>query len=61
VLRYMQTRPFEVVEALALRPAVLAETERILHSTLTYHLERRLKSAAFLKRLRREEAQRGSS
>jgi len=61
VLRYMQTRPFEVVEALTLRPAVLAETERILHSTLTYHLERRLKSAAFLKRLRREEAQRGSS
>jgi DNA repair protein RecO (recombination protein O) len=61
VLRYMQTRPFEVVEALTLRPAVLAETERILHSTLTYHLERRLKSVAFLKRLRREEAQRGSS
>jgi DNA repair protein RecO (recombination protein O) len=61
VLRYMQTRPFEVVEQLTLRPAVLAETERILHNTLTYHLERRLKSAAFLNRLRREEARRGSS
>jgi DNA repair protein RecO (recombination protein O) len=61
VLRYMQTRPFEVVEQLTLRPAVLAETEHILHSTLTYHLERRLKSVAFLKRLQREEAQRGSS
>jgi DNA repair protein RecO (recombination protein O) len=61
VLRYMQTRPFEVVEQLALRPAVLAETERILHNTLTYHLERRLKSAAFLNRLRREESRRGSS
>jgi DNA repair protein RecO (recombination protein O) len=61
VLRYMQTRPFEVVEQLTLRPAVLAETERILHGTLTYHLERRLKSVSFLRRLRREESQRGSS
>ncbi|HEC23153.1 MAG TPA: DNA repair protein RecO [Chloroflexi bacterium] len=54
VLRYMQTRPFEAVESLTLRPAVQAECERLLHGTLTYYLERRLRSAAFLARLRRE-------
>lgn len=54
VLRYMQTRPFETVEKLTLSSAAQSEAERLLHDTLSYHLERRLKSAAFLQRLRRE-------
>ena len=58
VLRYMQTQPFDVVDQVRLSGKVQAEIERALHDTLTYHLERRLKSADFLKRLRRE-ARRG--
>lgn len=54
VLRYLQTRPFETVEQLTLSSAVHSEAERLLHDALSYHLERRLKSAAFLQRLRRE-------
>jgi DNA repair protein RecO (recombination protein O) len=54
VLRYMQRQPYEVVEKLTLSSGVQAECERILHATLTHHLERRLKSTVFLKRLRRE-------
>lgn len=54
VLRYLQTRPFEVVEQVTLSKRVHRESERLLFQTLTYHLERRLRSAAFLERLRRE-------
>ncbi|MBN1312299.1 MAG: DNA repair protein RecO [Anaerolineae bacterium] len=54
VLRYLQTHPFETVEQLNLSSAVCLEAERLLHNTLTYHLERRLRSAAFLQRLRYE-------
>jgi len=54
VLRYLQTRPYRVVEQLALGPDVQTECERLLHDVLAYHLERRLKSAAFLERLRQE-------
>ena len=50
----MQTRPFEVVEQVTLSKRVHRESERLLFQTLTYHLERRLRSAAFLERLRRE-------
>lgn len=56
VLRYLQTRPFHVVESLTLSAGVQLECERILHETLTYNIERRLKSAAFLRRLRREQS-----
>lgn len=56
VLRYMQREPFEVVEQVALGDAAHIECERILYDILTYHLERRLRSAAFLDRLRREGA-----
>ncbi len=56
VLRYLQTQPFEAVEQLALSHAVQKECERLMYETLTHHLERRLKSAAFLDRLRREAA-----
>jgi DNA repair protein RecO (recombination protein O) len=54
VLRYFQAQPFDVVEQLTLTANTHAELERVLHETITYHLERRLRSAAFLKRLRRE-------
>jgi DNA repair protein RecO (recombination protein O) len=56
VLRYLQTRPFDMVEQLSLSGRVQNEIERLMYETLTYHLERRLRSAAFLDRLRREEA-----
>jgi DNA repair protein RecO (recombination protein O) len=54
VLRYLQTRPFEVVEQLKLGAAAQSECERVLFDTLSHHLERRLRSAAFLGRLRYE-------
>lgn len=56
VLRYLQSRSFDVVEQLNLSDPVQKEIERLMHETLSYHLERRLRSAAFLDRLRREDA-----
>lgn len=52
VLRFLQSRPYEVVIPLRLSPQVMAEVEDILRRNLEYHLERRLESAALLKRLR---------
>jgi DNA repair protein RecO (recombination protein O) len=54
VLRYLQKRPFEVIEQLTISNSVHMECERLLYELLSYHLERRLKSAGFLERLRRE-------
>ncbi len=54
VMRYLQTRPWDVVGQLRLRPAVLHEIERVSHDYLTHILERELKSSDFLQRLRRE-------
>jgi len=54
LLRYLQIRQFDVIEQLNLGAPVLTETERLLYDILTYYLERRLKSAAFLERLRKE-------
>jgi len=54
VMRYLQTRQWPAVSQLRLRPAVLHEMERVLHDYLTHILERELKSADFLHRLRRE-------
>ncbi|HMT21840.1 MAG TPA: DNA repair protein RecO [Promineifilum sp.] len=56
VMRYLQTRPWDVVGQLRLRPAVLHEIERVMHDYLTHILERDLKSSEFLHRLRREAA-----
>jgi hypothetical protein len=55
-LRYLQTHDFERARVLRLRPALHAELERVLHGYITYLLERRLQSADFLHRLRRESA-----
>lgn len=54
VMRYLQTRPWDTVRQLHLRPAVLHELERVSHFYLTHILERDLKSVDFLHRLRRE-------
>ncbi len=53
-LRYLQTRPWQVVHVLHLRPTLHQELERIALAYLTYVLERRLQSVDFLRRLRRE-------
>ena len=58
VMRYMQSNAFEVIEQVKIRPKVLGEVEYLLHRTLTFHLERRLKSVEFLNRLRQEEKKR---
>lgn len=54
VMRYLQTRPWDTVSQLRLRPAVLHEIERVHYDYLTHILERALKSVDFLHRLRRE-------
>jgi len=54
VLRYLQRSPFEAVEKLELSDTVQRECERLMYSILTHFLERRLRSADFLDRLRRE-------
>ena len=54
VMRYLQTRPWDTVSQLRLRPVVLHEIERVMYDYLTHILERDLKSADFLHRLRRE-------
>ena len=56
VMRYLQTHHWDAVRQLRLRPVVLHEIERVLHDYLTHILERELKSADFLHRLRREAA-----
>lgn len=56
VLRYLQTRGWETVNALRLKPALQRELETLMHYYLTYVLERNLKSVDFLQRLRREAA-----
>lgn len=54
VLRYLQTRPWDTVSVLRLKPPLLHELERVMYHYLTYTLERNLKSVDFLHELRRE-------
>lgn len=54
VLRYLQTRSWQTVHALRLKPSLHRELEGVMHYYLTYILERNLKSVDFLHRLRRE-------
>lgn len=53
-LRYLQTRPYSAVGALRVRRSLHDELETVMHNYLQHQLERRLQSADFLKRLRRE-------
>lgn len=54
VLRYLQTRSWETVGSLQLKRSLHLEIEGVLHRYLLWHLEKRVKSADFLHRLRRE-------
>lgn len=54
VLRYLQTRSWEVISGLQLKRPLHRELENLLHQNLLYLLERDLKSVDFLHRLRRE-------
>ena len=54
VLRYLQTRSWDVVQHLHLKKPLLHELERVMHAYITHTLERNLKSVDFLHRLRRE-------
>jgi len=52
VLRYLQSRPWNEVQALVVRPTIMQIVQNILHRTLLMILERHLKSTEFLRRLR---------
>lgn len=54
VLRYLQTREWETVRVLRLTPDVLSKVEALMQQYITHHLERNLKSVAFLQELKRE-------
>ncbi|MBN1202139.1 MAG: DNA repair protein RecO [Anaerolineae bacterium] len=53
-LRYLQTRPWDAVRVLHIDAPLHLELERLLLAYITYLLEQRLQSVAFLRRLRRE-------
>jgi DNA repair protein RecO (recombination protein O) len=52
VLRFLQSRPWEQVAQLQLSPAVSQQVESVLARYIVYHLERSVRSATFLERLR---------
>lgn len=52
VLRYLQTRSWDEVSPLQLSPATARQVESVLARYIVYHLERTLRSPAFLERLR---------
>ncbi len=54
VLRFLQTREWELCRLLRLSPASHAEVERTMSHYITYHLERKLKSVDFVHHLRRQ-------
>ena len=53
VMRYLQSRGWEQVAVLQLRPDVLGQIEAVLARYIVYHLERTLRAPVFLDRLRR--------
>ncbi len=53
VLRYLQTRDWSQVAQLRLSPQINGQLETVLNRYIVYHLERTLRSATFLERLRR--------
>jgi DNA repair protein RecO (recombination protein O) len=52
VLRFLQTRAWEEVALLQVSPATSSQVESVLARYIVYHLERTLRSATFLERLR---------
>ncbi len=56
VLRYLQSRNWEQVAILQLRPEVLSQIEALLGRYIVFHLERTLRAPVFLEKLRRAAA-----
>ena len=57
VLRFLQSRDWEQVAQLQLSPAVSQQVESVLARYIVYHLERTVRSATFLEKLRATLAQ----
>lgn len=55
ILRYLQTRPWEVVRVLQITGSQHRALEHMMLAYITYLLEQRLQSVEFLRRLRRED------
>ena len=53
VLRFMQNNPYESLRELKLSIAVHQELERVMQRAINFHLERQLKSAEFVRLVRR--------
>jgi DNA repair protein RecO (recombination protein O) len=53
VLRFLQTRDYDTIRLLRVRPPLHAELETVMLHYITYILERNLKSVDFLRRLGR--------
>ncbi len=53
VMRFLQTREFETARSLRLDSELNVELERLLYRYIAHHLERNLKSVAFLQDLKR--------
>ena len=53
VLRYVQSRNWEQVAVLQLRPEVMGQIEALLARYIVFHLERSLRAPVFLEQLRR--------
>ena len=54
LLRHFSRHKWEMVKALSITEKQNTQLERVLHTYLTYLLERRLKSAGFLRQLKRD-------
>ncbi len=54
VLRYLQTRDYDVIRRLHIDNVMHLELERILQNYIVHLLERRLKSVDFIRKLRRQ-------
>jgi hypothetical protein len=57
VLRFLQTRPWEQVAPLRITAVTMRLVENVLARYIVYHLERTVRSAAFLERLQQGLAQ----
>ena len=53
ILRFLQSREWETCRLLSLSPAGRDEVERVMSDYITYHLERKVRSVDFLRRLQR--------
>jgi hypothetical protein len=54
VLRFFQTREYELCQQVRIRPALHSELEEVMYRNITFILERNLKSVSFLNTLRRQ-------